>query len=440
MKHILFVLLFFYTLSSSVISQTREELLEYFEEAQYFFNRGDFEDAVYFFLKLVEADSLNANYNFKLGESYLNIPGKEHKAIPYFETSLRNVVPKKSYKKRSIDETAAPLHVYFYLGNAYRMNNRLDKALESYMKFIDSPFFYGNYNQNVVDREIKSCERAKIIQDAPLAYEKINLGIAINSDFYEEKPVVSGDGNTLVFIRRLKFYDAIFFSVKVNNEWQTAQNINPQILSDGEYYPTGLSSDGRSLLLIKKEEDSHDVYISFFDGTVWSKAERLGNRINSLFNEIHAGFGADDHILYITSNRKGGKGGYDIYSSRQNANGEWSKPKNLGRQINTEFDERDACYCTDQNVLFFSSQGHYTMGGYDIFYSKKIEKKWQIPLNLGYPINNTRDNLFYSPVKDNCREGYYSMVEEDGLGEADLYLIQITSKNTLNFSESGTDE
>ena len=437
---LLSIFAFLCVLSLTVSGQTRGELEEYFDEGQFFFKRGDFEDAAFFFLKLVQADSLNANYNFKLGESYLNIPGKEHLAIPYFEMATRKIVPKKSYYKRAFDESAAPLHVYFYLGNAYRINNQLDKALECYMKFIDSPYFYGNYNQNIVEQEIKSCERAKIIQDAPLAFVKINLGSAINTSFSEEKPVISGNGQTLVFIRKLRFYDAIFFSRKIDNEWQTATNINPQILSDGDFYPSGLSYDGNILLLIKKDDDNYDVYYSVYEGDVWSKAKRLGNKINSLFDEVSASFGINDETIYLSSNRKGGKGGYDIYVSKQNNSGEWSRPKNLGKQINSDLDERDATYCNDQDLLFFSSQGHYTMGGYDIFYSRKSGKKWHVPLNIGYPINNTGDNLFYSPSKENCREGYYTFNDPEGMGESDIYLIRITSENTLNFSNSDSDE
>ncbi len=436
--HNFILLICFFPLS--LLGQTREELKEYFNEGQFFFNRGDFEDATYYFVKLVEAKPTNANYNFKLGESYLNIPGKEHLAIPYFEKALNNIVPKKRYNKRSFEENAAPLHAYFYLGNAYRMNNQLDKALECYMKFIDSPFFYGNYNQNIVEKEIKSCERAKIIQDAPLEFDKVNLGSNVNSAFSEEKPVISGDGEKLVYIRKLKFYDAIFFSRKIDGEWQTAENISPQIISDGEYYPSGLSYDGNKLLLIREENNSYDVFYSEYNGEIWSEAQKLGGKVNSIFNEIHASFGPDDKTLFISSNRKGGKGGYDIYICKRNAKGEWSRPKNLGKQINTEFDEIDAYYCNDNDLLFFSSQGHYTMGGYDIFYSRKLGKKWQVPLNIGYPINDTRNNLFYNPLKENCREGLYAMVDEDGLGESDIYLIRITSKSTLNFSEPDVEK
>ncbi|MBN1950604.1 MAG: PD40 domain-containing protein [Bacteroidales bacterium] len=435
MKRIISVFLIcFIALSQTIIAQTREELEEYFNEGQYFFNREEYRDALIFYLRLANADSLNANYNFKVGECYLNIEGSEHLAIPYFEKAVKKIVPKNNYRKKDFTERAAPLHAYFYLGNAYRMNNQLNAALESYMKFIDSPYFYGNYNQNVVDREIQSCERAAIIRDTPVTHEKISLGPAINTLLDEERPVVSGDGTTLIFIRKLKFYDAVFCSRLQGGTWQEPVNINPQILSDGDYYPTGLSDDGKELLLARKQGDNYDIYSSVFDGETWTEAKRLPGKINSAFSETHASFGPDDQSLLISSDRKGGKGGYDIWIAEKDKNGEWGKLKNMGKQINTGLNEQIAYWCKDHNILFFSSEGHYTMGGYDIFYARQNGKKWKIPVNLGYPINNTRGNLFYSPGQENCREGYYSIRTGEESGNADIYLIRITSERVLSFA------
>ncbi len=416
------------------LCQDNKAIAEYFKDGEYFFNRGEYKDAVIYYLKLLAIDSLNSNYNFKVGECYLNIPSKEHRAIPYFEKAIKRIVPKNKYKKRSQDEVNAPLHAYFYLGNAYRINNQLDKALESYEKFIDSPYFWGNYNQNIVENEIKSCERAKIIQDAPLDYEKVNLGDAINSDFVEERPVVSGDGQTLVFIRRLKFYDAVFYSVREKEKWRKATNINPEILSDGEFCPTGLSYDGKQLLLVRKETGTENIYISFLEEGTWSKAVALAD-INSASSDIHASFNREGNEIYISSNRSKSKGGYDIFQSKLTSKGIWSKPKNLGKSINTEFNEQCAYDFSSPNVLFFSSEGHYNMGGYDIFYSKKDGKKWTIPVNIGYPINDTRNNLYYCP-SDKLREGYYATEDIEGYGETDIFLIIIKENTILNFEES----
>lgn len=432
---VIYFLLAFLVFNISVLNaQTHQEMEEYFEEGQYFFNREEYLDALSYYQLMFRADSTNANINFKIGECYLNIEGSEHLAIPYLERAVKRIVPKNRYRRRAFDEKAAPLHAYFYLGQAYRMDNKLNEALECYMKFIDSPFFYDNYNQNVVDREIKSCERAAIIRDTPVEHEKILLSKSINTEFDEEKPVVSADGKTLVFVRKLQFYDAVFCSRYSEGEWQDPININPQILSDGEYYPTGLSADGKQLLLIRKLDDNYDIYSSSFDGETWSEATKMSGALNSMFAETHASFGPEGNTIFVTSNRKGGRGGFDIWVSHMNKNGEWGKLKNLGKQINTELDEQMARACADPELLFFSSQGHYTMGGYDIFYSRKDGKKWKVPVNLGYPINNTRNNLNYCPNPVACREGYYSIRSEDKPGDADIYLYKITSDRVLYFS------
>ena len=289
-----------------------------------------------------------------------------------------------------------------------------------------------------MDNEIKSCERAKIIQDAPLDYEKINLGPSVNTAAVEERPVVSGDGNSLVFIRRLKFYDAIFYTVKKDSIWQVAVNINPQILSDGDFYPTGFSYDGKKLLLVKNTRESSDIYVSVLDSGTWSQATKLKGKINSISLQTYASFGQDEHTIYLSSNKKGGKGGFDIYTSREEADGSWSRPRNLGKMINTEFDEQAPYLCSDAKTLIFCSKGHYNMGGYDIFYSSLRGKKWSVPVNLGYPINDTRDNLNYCPL-GNGREGYYSISDSLGYGMGDIYLIRIKSQSVLNFEKSAKD-
>ena len=200
---------------------------EFFEEGEYFFNRNDFKEAVYYFLKLMDYQPDNASFNFKIGECYLNIPGQETLAIPYLEKAIKHLTEKNKYKKRSFDETNAPLHALFYLGNAYRIDNQLDKALKAYNTFVLSPFYAGNYNVTIVENEIKSCERAKIIEDNPVRIIEIHLPENINTSASELYPVVSFDEKRLVFVRRLKFYDAIFFSLRENDIWADPVNITP---------------------------------------------------------------------------------------------------------------------------------------------------------------------------------------------------------------------
>lgn len=396
--------------------------LENYSEGQYFFQREEYLDAIHMFKRVLELNPDNANLSFKIGESYLNVPGQEHLAIPYLEAAAESIVPKREYNGKSFQETNAPLHALFFLGNAYRANGELDKALSAYKKFMDSPHFYGNYNIGVVEKEMKSCERAKIIQDAPVEFEQIQLCSAINTESDELNPVISGDGKTLVFIRKLKFYDAIFYSQKVNGEWQMPINLNPEIGSDGEYYPTSLNYDGSKLLLTRKGAHA-DIYVSELVEGKWGKAMEIPGKINSLANEEMACFTPDGQQIIFASDRRSSKGGFDLFYSDLDSQEKWSSPKNMGKEINSELDEVSPYMSPNGTTLFFSSKSHYNMGGHDIFFTNKIDKKtWSTPLNIGYPINTTRDDVNYN-ASYSPRQVYYSIRDEKSVGGSDIYLI-----------------
>jgi len=408
----------------SGISQQETTPDELFSEGQYFFQKEDYKEALFFFKQLCEKFPANSNFNFKAGECYLNIPGQEYLAVPFFEKATKNIVPKKEYKQRDFQERSAPLHAMFYLGNAYRMAGQLDDALKSYNKFIDSPYFYGNYNISVVEEEIKSCERAKIIQDSPVKNNRAKLDSLINTEYSEFNAVKSGDGQTLVFVRGLKFYDAVFMAKKSGTGWSDPININQDIVSDGDYYPTGLNSDGTMMLLVREVDNNSDIYISYFKDSRWTKAEKLSGKINTLEMETFASFDPSDNSIYFVSTGNGGKGGKDIFISNRADDGSWGKPKNIGKVINSELDEESPVICNNGKTLFFSSKSHYNMGGYDIFYSNLEGKKWSIPRNIGYPISTTRDDLFY--ITDNtCLSALISLVEPE-TGLADIIEVQIT--------------
>ncbi|MFO7656264.1 MAG: sialidase family protein [Bacteroidales bacterium] len=401
------------------------EYKDHFEEGEFFFNRSDYQEALYYYLKLMDYQPDNPHYNFKIGESYLNIPGQEAKAIPYLEKAVKNITEKNKYKKRSFEETNAPLHAYFYLGNAYRINNQLNKALEAYNTFILSPFYAGNYNVTIVENEIKSCERAKIIEDNPLKLDEILLADNINTSASELYPVVSGNEDKMVFVRRLKFYDALYLTTREGEVWSDPVNITPDIGSDGEFYPVSLSHNGKELYLVRKTDQGSDIYVSYLVNEKWSKAEKPAGKINSPADETGASISENGQLLYIASNRKGGLGGFDIYVSKRTNNNTWGKPRNLGKSINTPFDEASPVVLKNGAVLFFSSKGHYNMGGYDVFYATADNKKWKTPVNLGSPINNTGDNIFYYPI-GNGNIGYLSKFQSEG-GNEDIYRLVVKS-------------
>lgn len=417
-----FIVFFLTIFSVSAFSQLITDPEELFTEGEFFFLAEDYREAIYYFTQLVEKFPDNSNFNWKAGMTYLMIPGQEHFAIPYLEKAVLNTSLK--YKKRSFRETRAPHHAFFYLGNAYRYNNELDKALSTYDIFVNSDEFEGNYNISMVENEINACERAKIIKDVPLNIKTTRLDEPINSKTDNYNPVLTPDGKTMVFVTQLAFYDAIHLSHKENGKWTDPEVLNPQVGSDGDMYPTCISADGTELFLVKRTESNNDIYVSNLGTDFWSRAEPLNENINSRDHETHASLSYDGKTLYFTSARRGGYGQLDIYKSQRAGASNWNVPVNLGRVINTEQNEETPFLSSDGSRLYFSSEGHFNMGGYDIFYSNlKSNGEWSDAVNIGYPINTTGNNLFYFPVDED--NGYMARMSTDIPIISDIYLIEI---------------
>ena len=138
---------------------------------------------------------------------------------------------------------------------------------------------------------------------------------------------------------------------------------------------------------------------------------------------------ADEKTLFFVSDRPGGLGGTDIWRCLKLPNGEWSKPFNLGPPINSSYNEQSPFIHPDGKTLYYSSDGEQSMGGYDIFFSKKIDNiKWSNPINMGFPLNTVDDDLFFTTSADGER-GYYASNHEGGYGGNDLYMVKL--KNTI---------
>ncbi len=408
------------------LNSSQEEI---FDDAEFFFATEEFEEAVYLFKQLAGLNPENTNLSYRVGMSYLNIEGLERLAIPYLEKAVTSTTMK--YKERNFDIKKAPHHAWFYLGNAYRIDNRLDEALEAYETFRDIRNFEKNYNVRIVENEVAACERAKIIKDSPLNIEKISAGSNINNGGVNYQPVVNLREDVMVFMRKEKFYDAVMFSRKVDDKWTEPVNITPQVGSDGDMIPTSLSADGTKLLLTKENGfTGKDIYFSELNNNVWSKAEKLGKNINSTKDEHFASFTPDGRGILVASERRGGAGGSDLYYANLENDGSWGELISFGPAINTEADEDCPNLLNEGETLYFTSKGHFNMGGFDIFYSKKDGNgKWQKPVNIGFPINTTNDNRFYQPVAEGDA-GYLALFEGvDNNSIEDIYRVRILPRN-----------
>jgi len=426
MKKLLFVVLFSIIASFTSFSQYKNALKEAFFDAEYYLLFEDYNEALALYLNLYKNGLENSYIKHRIGECYLQIPGQKNKSIPYLEDACNNL--SKSIKEGSYKETKAPYRTLFYLACAYQTDNQLDKAIETFEKFKELVSTQKNYNIDYVYKQIQSCKAAQELIKDPLKINEFNAGELINDEFSNIRPVISSDEKSIVYISKLKFYDAILYSQKKDDKWTTPINITPDLKSDGDYFTCFLSVNGKTLVLCRDDNFDSDIYISRLEGEKWSTPVKLNKYVNSKSHETYASLSTDGKTIYFVSDRKGGFGGTDIYKSEFDENtNDWGEAINLGSKVNTPFNEETPVICEDDKKLYFSSQGHNNMGGFDVFFTQNMkDNSWSKPVNIGYPINTTDDELFFYPIK-NGKKAYVSKYDQNGFGKEDIVKIEINT-------------
>jgi hypothetical protein len=430
-------------------AQSSDEMKKIFAKAESYYLYEEFELANQLYILLETPDNLNIKY--KIGTCYLNIPGEKEKSIPYLEAAVKTA----SYdsKTESIKEMRAPLDAYFSLAKAYMINNELEKGLSTLQTFNklagETKSKGGMKNLEYIDQQIQACKNAIQFKENPVVFSKKALGSDFSQGSINDNPAVSYDGNTIVYTERRGIVNAIFFSRKERGKWQPPIEITAELKAGEDCSSCSLNSDGTELYLYKTDNYDGALYSSNYINGAWSPIKKLNKNINTKFYESHASISSDGKKLYFTSNRDGGQGNLDIYVSEKDATGDWGPAVNLGAAINTPFNEDTPFITQNDSVLYFCSEGHSSMGGFDIFKSQKIGSVWKTPANLGYPINSTDDDKFFQPM-NNGLNAYYSMTTDYkkkdifylGIGSTDVnQLFEIKGKfslvdTTINFDEN----
>ena len=393
-----------------------------FTEAESFFLYEEYLDALPLYLELKKSYPDNFNLDYKIGRCYLYIPYQKERALKYLQSASKHI--DASYKGKSLKETQAPPDAIYYLGRAYHIQNQLNEAIAAYEKFLGL-LDENEYDPELVKHQIAACKLAEEALKNPIHAEFINLGKPLNDRFNQSNAVVSGNGKTLAYTSKLQFYDAVFVSSKTDDGWNSPRNIIPELKVDDKIYPTGLSYEGNELYLYKLDGYDGNIYVSKMENNQWTPPVKLNDNINTKYWESHGSVSKDGKTLYFTSNRPGGYGDLDIYFSRRANGNEWGKPVNAGSTINSNQNEDNPFLTTNGERLYFSSLGHATIGGYDIFYVEKQNgNQWGAPINMGYPVNTTDDNLFYQPT-DNGSTAFYSLLRKDGFGLSDIYKLDL---------------
>lgn len=370
----------------------------------------------------------NAMLNFKIGICYLN-SNMKFKALGFFE------------KSKSLDANVDQ-DINFYLGRGYQLIRQWDKAIASYSLYIKTadPKTAGD-KVGIASKKIAECNEGKKLEKVPVRVWIDNMGKSINSEFAEYGMIMNADASEIYFTSRRPtttgggkddynggWYEDIYTSTRNKTDWSPAVNVGDPINTKGHDAAVSLSADGSKMIIYIDDKGDGNLYESMRKGDTWSKPKKMSNDVCSPYWESSAWYSSDGKKLFFTSNRpltkKGDPKDKDIYMATWNADkSSWENVVRLPDNINSPYDEEGIFMHPDGKTLYFSSKGHSTMGGYDIFYAVlKPNGTWTDPINVGYPINTPDDDVFFV-VAASGKHAYMTSFREDGFGEKDLYKV-----------------
>lgn len=388
--------------------------------------------------------------------------GNYLQALPFYE-NLYNQHPKEEYLKYCYGKcalTRSDKHdvALKLLGEVYEKNKKIDnieydlaRANHYNYKFDEAIVLIEKclVNKKVSPETKKKatqlkryCINGKDLYAKPTGAKIENAGSVINSPYEEYVPVISADESIMLFTYRGiestgglqneflqpdkygKYYEDVFQAVRIDGEWKKPMPVKSANTNshDGAI---AISPDGFYLFVYRDSGDDHgDIYMSNSLSGEWTEPKKLNDQVNSYSWEGSCSLTADGKYLYFSSERGGGYGGKDIYRATLLPDSTWGNVINLGDSINTALDDDAPFIHPDGVTLFYSSQGKNSMGGYDIFQSRLNWKDstFSNPINLGYPINTTDDDIYYV-LSANGDRGYYASGKAGGQGLKDIYTV-----------------
>ncbi len=381
----------------------------------------DFAEAAKMYKRLLPVDTSFVEVYYEYGLCLANLPGQRDKAIPHLERAVRGGHTEAHY------ELAVARHRQQRFDDAVDLLHRYKQLNYRAVKDVD------------VDRLVSMAVNAKELVKKPVDVRIQNMGAMINSAAHDYCPLITADGNTMYFTSRREgttgglkdptgqWLEDVYIAKRIDEVWSNAVNAGKPINTNTHDATVGLNPDGSSMIVYHTSLSlvSGDLFETRFHAGKWQDPLLMTERINSKDHEPSASIAPGGDEIYFTSDRTGGFGGRDLYRIRRLPNGEWSLPLNLGPKVNTPFDEDAPFMHSDGITLFFSSKGHSTMGGYDIFKTTLLDADlngWGIPENMGYPLNTVNDDIYFCLSEDGYT-GYFSSERPGGLGMQDIYQV-----------------
>lgn len=385
------------------------------------YDQANYIQALEELLKVEKKFPHNPDIKRRIGTCYLNIHDDKGKALPY----LRGIFNSGRFDDELLLE----------LGQACQFAGQFDNAIVAYNMYREK---LPAKKQAEVDHFIETCENAKELIKKPVRVKFENLGKDVNTKFADYYPFVSKDESAVYFTSRrddclgnsrsaFGYYSSdVYVSTVKKGEWQKAKNMGAPINTVDDEEIVGLTPDGQNMIIYVDRKDiaSDLMHTEVQRNKKFGRPQPFNEPVNTEGLELEGSYSADANSLYFTAVRKNGLGESDIYSTKKLPNGEWGIPQNLGPNINTKYKEGFPVVSEDGLTLYFASQGHTSMGGFDIFKSHwdESKKEWGQAMNIGYPVNTADDDMMFS-LAGKGRDGYLSAWRKEGFGDLDIYRI-----------------
>lgn len=375
--------------------------------------------AIYHYSKAQSLNPNNAELNFKLANAYL-YTNEKYKAKDHLMKAIQldaNVDKKQE----------------FFLGLVYLYDAKWDDAMKAFKSFEGSK--KADDYVKFIAKHLEECKSGKALMAKPERVWVDNIS-ELNSESDDYSPSITMDGASMIFTSRRSNghaqqawggYDAdVYTSDLVNGKWNTPKSIGAQINTDKDEVSSMLAYNGTKLLMFRNEAGHFDIFESELRGSNWSAPINFARVINTVANQTFASYDFDDVKIYYLSDKEGGvsNSGTDIYFSgvMDRAKRQYGNGMSVGSVINTRFNEGPIYMHPDGETMYFASQGHNSMGGYDIFVSYKKQGQWLAPINMGYPINSPYDD-FICAMSANSKYMYMASNRPGGKGGLDLYKV-----------------
>ena len=373
---------------------------------------GSYYSAVEYYTEVWSNDTIRYDLKYKIALSY------------FFSRDYKHA--EQWFSKAVMLDPKAPTLAYFYLGESQRCNEKYKEAKNKFIAFkkIKYKGVDAKQKRKLNANYIKSCDFAIRNKKSPVYAEIENLGDNVNSSYTDFSPVATSD-TTLIFAslrsdtvlkkhsHTTEFYPVhLFESTKINGNWNDPVELGKNFNRDFAHSANVVYTPNKQTMYFTMCKPIHDVvkchiYESHIKNGEWSHPKKIHDRVNSLWytsTQPTLGYYTKKKrrevkkipVMYFVSDRVGTKGGLDIWYTELGERGHFSRPKNCGSRINTVGDEISPFYNQKEKTMYFSSNYHHGFGGMDIFKTNGKTKAWKKPQNIGYNLNSSVDDVYYT--------------------------------------------